>query len=79
MSEFLTIKDLKDAAHEIVEFFLARNDLLICNGQIYEKREGFYSSIGSEDKLIRRIYQSINRDQIAQISTRAVKEAAYRA
>ena len=78
MSEFLTIKDLKDAAHEIVEFFLARNDLLICNGQIYEKREGFYSSIGSEDKLIRRIYQSINRDQIAQISTRAVKEAAGR-
>ena len=78
MNEFLTIKDPKNAAQEITEYFLARDDLLIWNGQVYEKRKRFYSPIGSEDKLIRLIYRAINRDQIAQISTRAVKEAAGR-
>lgn len=78
MNEFLTIKDPKNAAQEITEYFLARDDLLIWNSQVYEKRKRFYSPIGSEDKLIRLIYRAINRDQIAQISTRAVKEAAGR-
>lgn len=78
MKEFLTIKDIKNTAQEITDYFLSSNDLLVCNGQIYEKRKRFFSPIGSEEKLIRRIYQSINREQISQISTRAIKEAAGR-
>lgn len=78
MTRFLTIKDIKNTAQEITDYFLSSNDLLVCNGQIYEKRKRFFSPIGSEEKLIRRIYQSINREQISQISTRAIKEAADR-
>lgn len=78
MSDVLTIKDIKTASQEITEFFLKNKSILVYNQRVYENKGDHYSGIGTEEQLIPVIYRSINRAQIAKVSTHAIKEAAGR-